>query len=114
MDAHITRDIRYDDIALLWKKFTPEELFEIQATETEEDSTTGKRGGSVKSTPTYLDKVQNTEHHTPAQQSLVIKENKQVITPKPTYVETKIGKQVENYPRKLRSVSSLLKQDRTK
>ncbi|KAG5872164.1 hypothetical protein JTB14_030957 [Gonioctena quinquepunctata] len=94
--------------------YTPEELFEIQATEAEEDSTTGKRGGSVKSTPTYLDKVQNTEHHTPAQQSLVIKENKQVITPKPTYVETKIGKQVENYPRKLRSVSSLLKQDRTK
>ncbi|KAG5869219.1 hypothetical protein JTB14_023526 [Gonioctena quinquepunctata] len=69
--------------------YTPEELFEIQATEAEEDSTTGKRGGSVKSTPTYLDKVQNTEHHTPAQQSLVIKENKQVITPKPTYVETK-------------------------
>ncbi|KAG5873279.1 hypothetical protein JTB14_010522 [Gonioctena quinquepunctata] len=91
--------------------YTPEELFEIQATEAEEDSTTGKRGGSVKSTPTYLDKVQNTEHHTPAQQSLVIKENKQVI--RKTF-ETKIGKQVENYPRKLRSVSSLLKQDRTK
>ncbi|KAG5862960.1 hypothetical protein JTB14_030546 [Gonioctena quinquepunctata] len=89
--------------------YTPEELFEIQATEAEEDSITGKKEGSFKSNPTYLDKVQNIEHHIPAQQSLVLKEIKQVITPKPTYIETKIGRQVENHPRKLRSVSSLLK-----